>query len=267
MTLGFSSAEQRRGSSKPDCSFHSGPCAKAGPIGNGRLGRRSTLICPERLKDFGAEEFLNGDVKVFESSVSQAPEVQLLSTPKPVKKSGESKTTAKPAPEHLRFEDISAAAFKLQQTGIQKTPCTVHTHTHGDRARHTHTQTHTHSLTLSLNTHTHTHTQTHTHTHRLSHTHTHTHRERDTDTHRERDTDAHTHADTDTHRETDTHRDAHAHTHTHTHTERERHTERHTHRERETRAHTETRTRSLIYIYIYIFRQSKSMFCKRFFMF
>ncbi|XP_016112479.1 threo-3-hydroxyaspartate ammonia-lyase-like [Sinocyclocheilus grahami] len=121
----WQSAEQRRGSSKPDCSFHSGPCAKDGQIGNGRLGRRSTLICPERLKDFGAEEYLNGDVKVFETSVSEAPEVQLLSTPKPaVKKSGESKTSAKAPPEHLRFEDISAAAFKLQQAGIQKTPCT-----------------------------------------------------------------------------------------------------------------------------------------------
>uniref|UniRef100_A0A673ICG5 L-serine deaminase n=1 Tax=Sinocyclocheilus rhinocerous TaxID=307959 RepID=A0A673ICG5_9TELE len=96
---------------KPDCSFH--------------MGRRSTLICPERLKDFGAEEYLNGDMKVFETSISEAPEVQLLSTPKPaVKKSGESKTAAKAAPEHLRFEDISAAAFKLQQAGIQKTPCT-----------------------------------------------------------------------------------------------------------------------------------------------
>uniref|UniRef100_A0A8C1SZL8 L-serine deaminase n=1 Tax=Cyprinus carpio TaxID=7962 RepID=A0A8C1SZL8_CYPCA len=121
----WQSAEQRRGSSKPDCSFHSGPCAKDGHIGNGRLGRRSTLICPERLKDFGAEEYLNGDVKVFETSVSEPPEVQLLSTPKPaVKKSSESKTTATAPPEHLRFEDISAAAFKLQQAGIQKTPCT-----------------------------------------------------------------------------------------------------------------------------------------------
>uniref|UniRef100_A0A8C2FAB7 L-serine deaminase n=1 Tax=Cyprinus carpio TaxID=7962 RepID=A0A8C2FAB7_CYPCA len=121
----WQSAEQRRGSSKPDCSFHSGPCAKDGHIRNGRLGRRSTLICPERLKDFGAEEYLNGDVKVFESSVSEPPEVQLLSTPKPaVKKSSESKTTATAPPEHLRFEDISAAAFKLQQAGIQKTPCT-----------------------------------------------------------------------------------------------------------------------------------------------
>ncbi|XP_016295338.1 L-threonine ammonia-lyase [Sinocyclocheilus anshuiensis] len=75
-------AEQRRGSSKPDCSFHSGPCAKDGRIGNSRVGRRSTLICPERLKDFGAEEYLNGDVKVFKTSVSEPPEVQ-TSAPQP----------------------------------------------------------------------------------------------------------------------------------------------------------------------------------------
>ncbi|XP_051773613.1 L-threonine ammonia-lyase [Ctenopharyngodon idella] len=117
--------EQRRGSSKPDCSFHSGPCAKDAHVVNGRVGRRSTLICPERLKDFGAEEYLNGDVKVFETTVSEPPEVQLMSTPKPsVKKGGEGKSAPKAAPEHLRFEDISAAAFKLQQSGIQKTPCT-----------------------------------------------------------------------------------------------------------------------------------------------
>ncbi|XP_059422908.1 L-threonine ammonia-lyase-like [Carassius carassius] len=96
----WQSAEQRRGSSKPDCSFHSGPCVKDTHIGNGRPGRRSTLICPERLKDFGAEEYLNGDVKVFESSVSEPPEVQLMSTPKPAVK--KSKTTAKDPPEHLR---------------------------------------------------------------------------------------------------------------------------------------------------------------------
>ncbi|XP_051508328.1 L-threonine ammonia-lyase [Myxocyprinus asiaticus] len=121
----WQSMEQRRGSTKPDCSFHSGPCHKDGHIGNGRVGRRSTLICPERLKDFGAEEYLNGDVKVFETKVTEPAEVQLMSTPKPsVKKGSESKSASKPPPEYLRFEDISAAAFKLQQSGIQKTPCT-----------------------------------------------------------------------------------------------------------------------------------------------
>ncbi|XP_077098001.1 L-threonine ammonia-lyase isoform X2 [Siphateles boraxobius] len=116
----WQSAEQRLGSSRPD----SGPCAKGARLANGRAARRSTLICPERLKDFGAEEYLNGDVKVFETSVSEPPEVQLMSTPKPsAKRSGEGKPAPKADPEHLRFEDISAAAFRLQQSGIQKTPC------------------------------------------------------------------------------------------------------------------------------------------------
>nr|XP_055025678.1 uncharacterized protein LOC129415647 isoform X1 [Misgurnus anguillicaudatus] len=117
-------AQQRRASTKPDCSFHSGPCLKDGHVVNGRTGRRSTLICPERLKDFGAEEYLNGDVKVFETRVTEAPEVQLTSTPKPSTKKGtESESASKPASESLRFEDISAAAFQLQKSGIQKTPC------------------------------------------------------------------------------------------------------------------------------------------------
>ncbi|XP_016116881.1 uncharacterized protein [Sinocyclocheilus grahami] len=114
-------AEQRRGSSKPDCSFHSGPCAKDSRIGNGRVGCRSTLICPERLKDFGAEEYLNEDMKVFETSVSEPPEVQLMSTPKPaVKKSGESKTAAL---------NICALRTSAQQPsnssrpGFRKHPC------------------------------------------------------------------------------------------------------------------------------------------------
>nr|XP_055025679.1 uncharacterized protein LOC129415647 isoform X2 [Misgurnus anguillicaudatus] len=120
----WQSAQQRRASTKPDCSFHSGPCLKDGHVVNGRTGRRSTLICPERLKDFGAEEYLNGDVKVFETRVTEAPEVQLTSTPKPSTKKGtESESASKPASESLRFEDISAAAFQLQKSGIQKTPC------------------------------------------------------------------------------------------------------------------------------------------------
>ncbi|XP_050981309.1 L-threonine ammonia-lyase [Labeo rohita] len=123
----WQSAEQRRSFSKPDCSFHSGPCAKDGYIGNGRVGRRSTLICPERLKDFGAEEYLNGDVKVFETSVSEPPEVQLMSTPKPaMKKGSESKSAAKAPPEHLPLRTPSAKTLLFQQTGIQKTPICPH---------------------------------------------------------------------------------------------------------------------------------------------
>ncbi|KAK7149095.1 hypothetical protein R3I93_013183 [Phoxinus phoxinus] len=116
----WQSAEQRLGSRPAG-----GPCAKDARLANGPAGRRSTLICPERLKDFGAEEYLNGDVKVFETSVSEPAEVQLMSPPKAsAKKSAESKPAPQAALEHLRFEDISAAAFRLQQSSVQRTPCT-----------------------------------------------------------------------------------------------------------------------------------------------
>lgn len=120
------SEEERLAASKKKYSSHDGQCHKDGPISNGSLGRRPTLICPERLRDFGAEEYLNGDVKTFETRVVGGPEVQLMSPPKPsVKRSKEYKSTPKAPVEYLRFEDISAAANKIQQAGIQKTPCTV----------------------------------------------------------------------------------------------------------------------------------------------
>uniref|UniRef100_A0A8C9UZP8 L-serine deaminase n=1 Tax=Scleropages formosus TaxID=113540 RepID=A0A8C9UZP8_SCLFO len=94
------------------------------PVPNGCLSRRPTPIHPERLKDFGEEEYLNGDVKTWETKVAGDPEPQLLSPPKPVKKKdSDAKTTTKTQNEYLRFEDISAAAFKIQST-MQKTPCT-----------------------------------------------------------------------------------------------------------------------------------------------
>uniref|UniRef100_A0A674NGT7 L-serine deaminase n=1 Tax=Takifugu rubripes TaxID=31033 RepID=A0A674NGT7_TAKRU len=87
---------------------------------NGTAGCRPTLIEPERLKDFGEEHLVNGDVKVFETKVVEAPEVRLMEPPK-TRRVSEFRHT--PKPQYLRFEDISAAAFRLQ-TGIQKTPCT-----------------------------------------------------------------------------------------------------------------------------------------------
>lgn len=100
------------------------PC----PVSNGAVGRRPTLICPERLKDFGAEEYLNGDVTFLESKVSEAPEVQLMCPVKPSKKCGNVCTSSSNIPvEYLRFEEISMAAFKIQ-SGLQKTPCTVSQH-------------------------------------------------------------------------------------------------------------------------------------------
>ncbi len=193
ITLGFSSAEQRRGFSKPDCSFHSGPCAKDGPVRNGRLGRRSTLICPERLKDFGAEEYLNGDVKVFESSISKAPEVELVTqTPKPVKKRRArlqpnllrsicaSRTSAPPPSNSSRpafrntLHGTHTLLYSHSPLSHTHTPQThTHAHTQTTHTHTTHTQHHTHphsyttlthTLILTLYTHTHSHT-THTHTH------------------------------------------------------------------------------------------------------
>ncbi|XP_030626188.1 uncharacterized protein LOC115808947 [Chanos chanos] len=121
----WQSEEERIGSSKQGCPSKSGTCQKDGTVSNGNVGRRPTLICPERLKDFGAEEYLNGDVKTWETTVVGPPaNVQLMSPPKPSSKRGiESKSAPKPPAEYLRFEDISAAAFKIQ-LGLQKTPCT-----------------------------------------------------------------------------------------------------------------------------------------------
>ncbi|XP_036402032.1 serine racemase [Megalops cyprinoides] len=120
----WQSEEERIGASKKDSSQGGGQCYK--DVSNGCPARRPTPIHPERLKDFGEEEYLNGDVKTWETRVVKHPESQLTatSTPKPIKKRGsESTATPKTPPEYLRFEDISAAAFKLQ-SGVQKTPCT-----------------------------------------------------------------------------------------------------------------------------------------------
>ncbi|KAL7889811.1 hypothetical protein AOLI_G00020690 [Acnodon oligacanthus] len=117
--------EERLGANKKKYSTHDGQCHKDGPISNGTLVRRPTLICPERLRDFGAEEYLNGDVKTFETTVVGGPEVQLMAPPKPsIKRNKEYKSVPKAPVEYLRFEDISAASLKIQQAGIQKTPCT-----------------------------------------------------------------------------------------------------------------------------------------------
>ncbi|XP_041803918.1 L-threonine ammonia-lyase [Chelmon rostratus] len=106
--------ELRLGPSQPGGSY------KCGPVSNGTAGRRPTLIEPERLKDFGEEELLNGDVKVFDTKMVGGPEIMLMEPPKTRRVS---EFRIFPKPQYLRFEDISAAAFRIQ-TGIQKTPCT-----------------------------------------------------------------------------------------------------------------------------------------------
>ncbi|XP_060896665.1 L-threonine ammonia-lyase isoform X1 [Labrus mixtus] len=104
------------GSAQPGCSF------KSGPVTNGTAGRRPTLIEPERLKDFGEEDLLNGDVKVHDVKVTETPELVLMDPPK-TRRLSEFRVATRPAPQFLRFEDISAAAFRIQ-TELQKTPCT-----------------------------------------------------------------------------------------------------------------------------------------------
>ncbi|XP_026165870.1 L-threonine ammonia-lyase isoform X2 [Mastacembelus armatus] len=100
----------------------SGVSYKCGPICNGTTGRRLTLIEPERLKDFGEEELLNGDVKVHDTKVVGGPEIMLMDPPK-TRRVSEFRIVPRPPAQYLRFEDISAAAFRIQ-SGIQKTPCT-----------------------------------------------------------------------------------------------------------------------------------------------
>ncbi|KAF3708565.1 putative serine racemase [Channa argus] len=108
--------ELRLGPREPGCS------SKSGPVSNGTAGRRPTLIEPERLKDFGEEELLNGDVKFHESKVVGCPEIMLMEPPK-TRRVSEFRIIPRPPAQYLRFEDISAAAFRIL-SGIQKTPCT-----------------------------------------------------------------------------------------------------------------------------------------------
>uniref|UniRef100_A0A3B5BA65 L-serine deaminase n=1 Tax=Stegastes partitus TaxID=144197 RepID=A0A3B5BA65_9TELE len=108
--------ELHLGPSQPSGSY------KCGSVCNGTAVRRPTLIEPERLKDFGEEELLNGDVKVYETKVVGGPEIMLMNPPK-TRRLSEFRIVPRPPIQYLRFEDISAAAFRIQ-TGIQKTPCT-----------------------------------------------------------------------------------------------------------------------------------------------
>lgn len=107
----------RLGPSQPGGSY------KCGPVSNGTVSGRATLIEPERLKDFGEEDLINGDVKVYDTKVVEGPEIKLMDPPK-TRRLSEFRNVHRPLVQFLRFEDISAAAFRIQ-TVIQKTPCTV----------------------------------------------------------------------------------------------------------------------------------------------
>ncbi|CAI5774344.1 PALP domain-containing protein [Podarcis lilfordi] len=93
-------------------------CCKEGPVGNGLIGQRPPTINPERLKDFGEEDYLNGGVKTWEMKIISHNEELLRD---PVVRPERSSLPA--YNKFIRFEDISAAAFKIQ-CGVQKTPCT-----------------------------------------------------------------------------------------------------------------------------------------------
>ncbi|XP_037320974.2 L-threonine ammonia-lyase isoform X2 [Pungitius pungitius] len=95
---------------------------KCGLVSNGTACSRSTLIEPERLKDFGEEELVNGNVRVRGTKAFGDAKLKLMEPPK-IRRLSEFRIVPRPIIEFLRFEDISAASFRIQ-TVIQKTPCT-----------------------------------------------------------------------------------------------------------------------------------------------
>ncbi|MGH0141396.1 UNVERIFIED_CONTAM: hypothetical protein FKN15_075271 [Acipenser sinensis] len=115
--------EERSAGSKQDPPCCEGLCQNDGPIRNGHTPHRSVSIAPERLKDFGEEDYLNGDVKTWEMKIVGRPERLLGDAAEPQKPTEPLPTCAQNPPAFIRFEDISAAAFKIQ-CGVQKTPCT-----------------------------------------------------------------------------------------------------------------------------------------------
>ncbi|XP_015489381.1 putative threonine dehydratase isoform X1 [Parus major] len=100
------------------CDLH---CCKDVPVRNGLIRQKPPSINPERLKDFGEEDYLNGDVKTWEMKIVSRNEELLRDAlsciPQP-----SSRTSLTSCNKLIRFEDISAAAFKIQ-CGVQKTPC------------------------------------------------------------------------------------------------------------------------------------------------
>ncbi|KAK1791145.1 hypothetical protein P4O66_002175 [Electrophorus voltai] len=78
--------------------------------------RRSPLSLPASA--LSAEEHLDVDLKTLEKVPLMAPTEPFIT------RSREHKSAPGPPVEFLRFQDISAAALKIQQSGIQKTPCT-----------------------------------------------------------------------------------------------------------------------------------------------
>ncbi|XP_030309088.1 uncharacterized protein LOC103539022 isoform X2 [Calypte anna] len=100
------------------CGLH---CCEGGPLRNGLIGQKPPSISPERLKDFGEEDYLNGDVKTWEMKIL-SPNEELLRDALSCIPQSSSRTSLSSCNKLIRFEDISAAAFKIQ-SGVQKTPC------------------------------------------------------------------------------------------------------------------------------------------------
>ncbi|XP_060710298.1 L-threonine ammonia-lyase isoform X1 [Hemiscyllium ocellatum] len=92
-----------------------------GQIGNGCPLLQPRAINPERLKDFGEDEYLEKDVKTCEVTITGRTETQLGNALNMT----EHKTNQilGMCSGQIQFEDISVAAFKISN-GIQKTPCT-----------------------------------------------------------------------------------------------------------------------------------------------
>ncbi|XP_038638856.1 L-threonine ammonia-lyase isoform X1 [Scyliorhinus canicula] len=107
----------RQGPSENHDSCH----RRDGPIGNRCPVLPPRAITPERLKDFGEDEYLEKDVKTWGMTVTGHPDTVLTNALNVT----EHKTnrTLESSSGQVRFEDISAAAFKIQN-GVQKTPCT-----------------------------------------------------------------------------------------------------------------------------------------------
>ncbi|XP_071419694.1 L-threonine ammonia-lyase-like [Pithys albifrons albifrons] len=100
------------------CDLH---CCKDGLIRNGLIVQKPPSINPERLKDFGEEDYLNGDVKTWEMKIVSRNEELLRDALSRIPQSS-TRTNLASCNKLIRFEDISAAAFKIQ-CGVQKTPC------------------------------------------------------------------------------------------------------------------------------------------------
>ncbi|XP_019142186.1 putative threonine dehydratase isoform X2 [Corvus cornix cornix] len=96
-------------------------CCKNVPVRNGLIGQKPPSINPERLKDFGEEDYLNGDVKTWEMKIVSRNEELLRDALSSIPQAS-SRTSLASCNKLIRFEDISAAAFKIQ-CGVQKTPC------------------------------------------------------------------------------------------------------------------------------------------------